>query len=373
MVKVMKKIKILQFPISNRKGGITRYALNNWRYMNKEKFECDFATCSQMLDFAQEILDMGAGLKYISCYAEENEEKFKQELKDVISGGYDVVHLHTANWKSFCAEEVARQCGVKRIIVHAHMTDVLADTGVKREELYEQHMKLREKFNSQMATNFCACSRKAADWLFGEQIEKEKILILKNAIDVKKYVFNENIREKYRKILGIQNHFVIGHVGRLSPEKNQNFLLEVFADVIKRGLDARFLLIGEGPCEYDLRKAASILNIEEKVLFLGAREDVNLLLQAMDVFVFSSNYEAMPLALLEAQAAGLKCIIGENIPEEICITSNVLRLSLNHQKWEECLVEFSEKYERHDMSLTLKSAGYDILEQIKIVEKIYEG
>ena len=119
----MKKIKILQFPIRNTRGGITNYALNNWKWLDKNKFKCDFGTCSKNLSFENEINNLGAKVKYISCYAEQNREQFIKEVKQLfLTEKYDIVHLHTSFWKSFLVEQIAIECKIPKIIVHSHNT-----------------------------------------------------------------------------------------------------------------------------------------------------------------------------------------------------------------------------------------------------------
>ena len=142
----MKKIKILQFPIANSYGGITHYALENWKWMNKEQFQVDFATMSKKLDFADEITVTGSKIHYISCYAEENREQFIKEVNQILDQGYDVVHLHTKQWKSFLVEQICEERGVPRIIVHSHSTRCDANDEEKRKRETEEHYRVRKEF-----------------------------------------------------------------------------------------------------------------------------------------------------------------------------------------------------------------------------------
>lgn len=113
----MRKIKILQFPIANSKGGITQYILQNWKFIDKAKFEFDFATMSKSLDFENELKKTGSKIYYISCYAEDNKEKFVREFTEILSNGnYDIVHLHTKQWKSFLVERIAKEAGIKKLL-----------------------------------------------------------------------------------------------------------------------------------------------------------------------------------------------------------------------------------------------------------------
>lgn len=184
-------MKILQFPIAASYGGITHYILDNWKWIDREKFQFDFATMSKELDFADEILSAGSKIHYITCYAEENEKKFIEEVNGILDQGYDVVHLHTKQWKSFLIEKICMERKVPRVIVHAHSTRCDADDTRVREIETEMHYKVKKLFSASYATDFWACSDAAADWLFGGQIPRNKIRIMKNAVEIKKFSFDE--------------------------------------------------------------------------------------------------------------------------------------------------------------------------------------
>lgn len=347
--------------------------MNNWENIDQNKFEFCFATVRKHLDFEDEILSSGATVKYISCTAENNKEQFIEELTRIFKSGYDVVHLHTSFWKGFLVEEIARDCNVPKIIVHSHSTHIDIADNIKRAETEKIHNIRKKEFNISLATDFCACSNAAADWLFGEQIPRDKIKILKNAIDVDKFIFNKDIRERYRRELGLEGCFVIGHVGRFAYQKNHEFLVDVFYEVSKLNDRARLLLIGGGSIETDIRKKASALGLDNKIIFVGVRSDVNYLLQAMDVFCLPSRFEGLGIVLVEAQAAGLKCIASDTIPDEVCITDNIQMLPLMKQIWTETIFEISNGYERKNIFDEITAAGYNIKEQIKEVEKLYMG
>ncbi|HAN43805.1 MAG TPA: hypothetical protein DCP97_00290, partial [Ruminococcaceae bacterium] len=239
-----KKFKVLQFPIANAKGGVTQYALNNWQYINKDKFQFDFATLSKKLDFADDLAAQGCKIHYISCYAEENKSQFVTEVDKALSEGYDAVHIHTSYWKSFLVEELAVKHKIPKIIVHSHstMVDILDDN--KRASAVELHERQKKNFSADLATHFCACSQAAADWLFGEQIPKDKIKILNNAINVDDFSYNPIIRKEYRRKLGVDNCFVLGNIGRFVYQKNHDFLIDVFNEAAAAIPNAKLLLVG---------------------------------------------------------------------------------------------------------------------------------
>lgn len=367
------KVKVLQFPIANSKGGITQYALQNWKYIDKSRFHFDFATISKSIDFELELKKTGAKLFYLSCSAEEDKEQFIEEFKSIlIEGNYDVVHLHTGFWKSIIVEEIAKDVGIKKIIVHAHNSGVDILDNERREKAELNHFMIRDTINEEIATDYWACSLKAADFLFGDKISKDKIKIMSNAIDVVKFEFNKSLRNEIRSEMGIkENEYVIGNVGRFVYQKNQDFLLRVFQLLCEIRENCRLLLVGDGEKKQEYYNFVKENALEDKVIFTGFRKDVNKLMHVMDIFCLSSRFEGFPISLVEAQAQGLMCIVSNEITVEAKITDLVRYLPLLEDEWVEELIN---QYNVITPRLCLlKDTGYDIQKQIKILEELYEN
>lgn len=175
------------------------------------------------------------------------------------------------------------------------------------------------------ATHLLSCGKEAGDWMFNGK----PYTILNNAIDAQSYRFDKQIREEMREQLGFnQEDFVIGHVGRFNPQKNHNFIIDVFNFVHKKNTAAKLVLVGTGDGQKAIKEKVESLALSDSVLFLGNRTDVNKILQAMDVFLFPSLYEGLPLSIIEAQAAGLPCVISDNVPPECIKTDRVFHYSL---------------------------------------------
>lgn len=369
----MKKIRVLQFPISAN-NGVKQYAENNWKFINRSRFSFDFALVRDLPAIKSDLLATGAGVVELLVSADSQRDRYVEEAVKMLRGKYDVVHLHTSFWKRLLIEEIAMECGIPKVIVHSHSAGVDITDEETRKKAEITHRVLREQFGPSLATDFCACSQVAADWLFGDQIPKDRIIILKNAIDLDKYLFQAQKREYVRKQLGLEDSFVIGCVGRMVSMKNHRFLLEALVHLKHRIPQVKCLLAGEGPLEHDLQETARRLRLEDHVLFLGQRNDIPDLLQALDCFCFPSQFEGLGLVLIEAQAAGLPCLVSPTVPSEALVTPLAQALPLEVGVWVDALCSIArERAERQNMWEPLTAAGYNIQYQIKEVEKLYEA
>jgi glycosyltransferase involved in cell wall biosynthesis len=367
-------IKVLQYPTPQKgKGGLHQFFLNTLKYIDKSKFQFGFLALSkEPLDLHEDVVKYGFKVHYIPLFAEGNEELFTCDLNAILDEGYDAVHLHTSFWRGFLIERVAVKRGIPVIIVHAHSTNVLPKDGEDHEKLTLIHKKNKAEFSAQLATHFCACSKAAGEWLFGEQIPREKIRVLNNAIEVEKFSYNPDTRKKYREELGLKKSFVVGHIGRFGYPKNHEMLIDIMSRVCGIIPNAKLLLIGTGEFHKGIMEKVKALGLSDDVLFLGHRDDIPELLQAMDVFVLPSRFEGLPYTLIEAQAAGLRCLASEFVTNEAGITSNIEFLPYDNDMWVAKIAEIANSnYLRVNMSADIAKAGYDIKEQVKVLEKIY--
>lgn len=326
---------------------------------------------SKHLDFADEILATGSEIFYISTYAEDDKEQFIREFSGLLSRGYDIVHIHTKYWKSCLVEEICKTCHVPKIVIHSHNIGIDILDPVKRDEDRKKYEYIKEQITEDMATDFWACSKAAADFLFGEQIPREKIKIMPNAIDVDKFAYDQHIREQYREKYGLQDCFVIGHVGRFAYQKNHRFLVDAFKEITKKIDDARLVLLGDGELFSEIQEQVKGYGLTDKVTFVGKTDDVAGWYQAMDVFCLPSRFEGLGIVLIEAQTAGLKCLTSTDVPAETHITENIIYLPLEISRWVDAVVDLKKGYHRTDMKGKIRGSGYDISEVIKKIERIY--
>ena len=281
---------------------------------------------------------------------------------------YDVVHVHSGSISIFgIYAYYAKKNGVKKVIIHSH-------SSIEKKSL--RNTILRSVCNVFLKNNvdiYCACSRIAGESKFVESVVKNKLVIIKNGIDVEKFKFNEVTRKNLRDSLNIEeDEFVVGHVGRFSDEKNHAFLIDVFKQIVKLKPNSKLILIGSGELEDTIKEKVIYLGFNEKVIFIGNVNNVYDYYQAIDCFVLPSKFEGLPLVGIEAQASGLSCFFADTITRELSITNLAHYLSLDDSPkvWgnEICL---NDNLERVDMSTDIKRSGYDIKTEIKKIEALY--
>lgn len=362
----MRKLKILQYELNIPKTGAANYMLLNWKFINKDKFQFGFVVRSKYFYTFKDLKESRAIIHYVPEKYGEEPEKFLFHMKQIFLEGYDIAHIHIGRWTGFLIEEMAaKYC--ERVIVHSHSSNCPPF-------LKEKHDELKKAVSDNLVKNFWACSRLAADFAFGKQIPEEKINILKNAIDTFPFRFNRQLRKKYRAYLNLENSFVIGHVGNFHYAKNHEFLLKVFFQFYRKCPNAKLILAGGGNLEQELKDKVRKNKMENAVLFLGVRDDINCLLQAMDVFCLPSHFEGFPLSLVEAQTGGLPCLTSTNVTKEVAITKLLVYLPLNVEIWVQYLFVLRKSCnERRDMSKEISEAGFEIRTQIKMLEKLYCG
>jgi glycosyltransferase involved in cell wall biosynthesis len=206
---------------------------------------------------------------------------------------------------------------------------------------------------------------------------KKNFKIVNSAIDSERYKFNNTTRNKYREELGLKDEIIVGHVGRFTYEKNHAFLLEVFLNIISKNKNFKLVLVGDGPYKLDIIQKVKSLELENKVIFLGLRDDIPEILQMMDIFVFPSHFEGLGRVVIESQAAGLLTFVSDTVPNEVYITDIVKRISLDEpaEIWaNEILKTINNKgsYQRTDKIDCVIKNGFDIRNTIDILISIYE-
>ena len=279
---------------------------------------------------------------------------------------YDVVHIHSGSISALAYIAFSAKInGVKRIIVHSHST---GNAGWKHSMVRILASPILEK----SATDYLACSVSAGKWKFSNKICRNKLKIIKNGIDVNKFRYNSIKRKLIRGELGISNDtMLLEHVGRFSTEKNQLFLIDILNELSKKQDNYKLLLIGSVDDESLIKNKIKYLGLQKKVILLGNVSNVCDYMQAMDIFLFPSLFEGLGIVAIEAQSSGLPVIASENVPEDICITQLVSRLSLdNLDKWVQ-KIENIDVSNRIDVTPDIVNSGYDIIDTAKVIRETY--
>lgn len=292
---------------------------------------------------------------------------YKKEIHtffEVNKGIYDVIWFNCCDLaNSGYIMKQAKITGIRKRIIHAHNTQLM-QTG-KRRYFYSLMHHYWKNHISRYATDFWACSESAGDFFYKAPILKGKAFkIIHNAIETEKYAYDSVTRKQIRETYNLENRYVIGHVGRFQFQKNHEFLIDIFYEYLKLDSRAVLMLVGQGEEEDAIRQKVINLGIEKSVLFMGVRTDVNRLLQAMDVFLLPSRFEGLPLVLIEAQTAGLKCFASKDVITEAAdLTGNVEFISLKEDAdiWAGKIYSQSEQFlNRTQYVKLIIEAGYDI-------------
>jgi glycosyltransferase involved in cell wall biosynthesis len=367
-----KPIRILHIVSIMNHGGIEHLLMDIYRNLDRDKIQFDFLiTRDQKGVFDDEIKTLGGKIFNLIDINNLGYFKFKNQVNEFFKkDDHSIIHCHMNTWAGFFLP-LAKKNDIPIRIAHSH----IADTKLSFKNL---HKYLLKKYHSMLinnnSTHFFACSKDAGKWLFGDEIANNNLKIIKNGIKVDKFKYNKRISDIKRDELKIKdNELLLGHVGRFSEQKNHKFIIEIFDEILELKSDSKLCLVGQGPLLNNIKTLVRKKEIEDKVLFLGDRNDVNELMMAFDVFLFPSFFEGFGIAALESQASGLKTFISNKVPNEINITNLVNRISLDKSKqyWAKEIIKNKEVTSRSSYSLKIVEAGYDINNTVKDIEEFY--
>ncbi|MDW2799767.1 glycosyltransferase family 1 protein [Clostridium boliviensis] len=358
-------IRVLHILQRMEAGGTQALLMNIYKKIDRSKVQFDFLVVYKEKQFYDdEIEQLGGRLYKLSFREDFNLVKFRRELNRFFKehNEYGIIHCHAYTIGYFCLR-AAKKNGVTVRIIHSHSNGIVHDK--------KYYLKLfMQKVYLKHATDFFACSEEAGKYLFKDR----KFSVLNNAIDSEKFIADENTRRIVRSELGVENKFVVGHVGRLHPEKNHAFLLDVFVEIRKKKESAVLLLIGTGPLEQEIKKKVENSGLTEYVFFLKNRKNMNQIYQAMDIFVFPSLFEGLGIVAVEAQAAGVPVVCSEGLPPETEITPLYKRLQLSDgtEKWADEAIKAAQNLAGHrNMQKYVVEAGFDIDATANMIQKYY--
>ena len=355
-------IRILHIVTYMGRGGLESMLMNYYRHIDRSKVQFDFLVHRDFkADYDDEILSLGGNIHHISRLVPWS-GAYKKELKNFFLAHpeYKIVHVHQ-DCLSSVALKCAKECGIPVRIAHSHNSN--QDKNIK----YLIKLFYMRKI-PYYTTNYFSCGKEAGDWMF----RGKSYQILHNAIDSDSYKYNPIIANKIKSELGLENKLVLGHVGRFRAQKNHAFLIDVFHEVKKIEPNSALLLVGDGELQEEIQQKVNSLGLSKDVIFMGSRSDVNQLMQAMDIFVFPSLYEGLPLTMVEAQASGLPCLISNNIPDECILVQDLVKkknITDSAADWANIICSISLNRKQYLQAIT--KAGYNIKYEAEKLQDFY--
>ena len=352
-------------------GGAESLVMNLFRNIDRSKIVFDFAVHTDYRGFfADEVESLGGKIYHFPKYRIINGIKFRKCWKKFFQehqGEYQIIHTHHSSSVAMILK-IAKKFGLYTI-AHSH------SAGWDK-SLIGLGNRLLSHGTRKVADHFFACSYLAAVAEFGKKVadDKSRCEIIANGVPADKYIFNEEIRHTIRKELNLNDDVhIYGHVGRFVYAKNHQYLIKVFNEILKKDPSSYLLLLGDGDLKNEIVDQIEKLGIKDHVLMPGLVKNVNEYLQAMDYFVFPSNYEGLPVVLVEAQASGLRCLKSDVITNEVDVTDLVDALSIKEEPviWAEKILQ-NVDYSRQNTYEIIKKSGFDISSSVSYLTNFYK-
>ena len=362
-------LRVLHSVSNMARAGIETMLMNYYREIDRDQIQFDFlANKPTPGEYDEEIRSMGGRVFVSPGLNPLHFPRYKRYVADLLHGdpSIRIVHAHNEAM-GYYALQSAKDAGLRVRIAHAHNTQIIRD--------YKYPLKLIcKQLLPGAATDYWSCGRDAGIYYYGEKRWNKSGFILHNAIDVSRFGFRKEARERLRRLHDLEECFVIGHVGRFNVQKNHSRLLEIFRETVKAVPEARLVLIGTGELEQSVKEKARAIGIQDKTLFLGQMGDVSEWYQAMDCFVLPSLFEGLPVVGIEAQAAGLPCIFSDQVTDEVLLSPQARRVSLqaNDAQWAgEIVASRSSETDRIRGVNIVRQAGYDIRTEAQKLQEVY--
>lgn len=353
-------IRIFMIGYSSNKGGVEKYIENLCSHFDKTEYRIIYKSDQMIIN----------GITWKCPPNRHNYLKYRIFWhKFYKANKFDIVYYNTCDVVSIDQLKFAKSAGVPVRIIHAHNTGNQQNLQRKMDLFHRVSEYWSRKSLKKVATHFFACSKAAGNWMF----DGIKYRTIKNGIDLRNYEFSEVNRIKCREMYQIGSEILIGCVGRLSPQKNPIFSIKIMNSLLKLNPNARLVMIGEGELHEDIVNEIEHRNLQNNIILTGAIDNVNEWMSAIDCILMPSLFEGLPFVLVEAQAAGLPCVVSSTVSEEANITGLVEYLNLTEETdvWANKIMEVCHK-KRINTTQQLIDAGYSIEDTAKEVSEIIE-
>ena len=361
-----KTVKVLEMLPSLNYGGSQTMIVNLVSNMNRDKVACDFIVDhGDMMAMAPLVESLGSKIYVMPTFKGTNVNEIRKAWNDffIDHPEYKIIHSHSRSYAAIYLD-IAKKHGLKTII-HSHNTS--NGSGLGSVIKYFTQLPLRK-----ISDYFFACSKEAGKWLFGEKITKQdNYYVINNAINTDNYLFNKDIRNQYRKMFELNDEKVFIQVGRMSKQKNYLFTLDVFSKYLQNDDKAKLFIIGDGELFGTIKNKIDELQINDNVIILQHRDDVNCLLQMADVFLMPSLFEGLSVAAVEAQASGIKVLCSDQVDKNVNITGLCEFIPLNEDEWIKHMSE--DLKERTNQKQKIVEAGFDAANNAKWLTDFYKS
>lgn len=362
-------IRVLHSVSNMDRAGIETMIMNYYRNIDRSKIQFDFLCNKAKIGaYDDEIKKMGGrifrtpGLNPIKWF------KYEHYVMDLLKREKDIKIVHSHNGAfSLQAQIAAKKSGIKNRIVHVHGTRIDINCKLPLKLLYK-------KFLKKNCNRYWGCGTEAIEYYFGKAVIKNNnYMLIRNAIEIDKFIYNEEKRKEIREKYNLSDKFVVGNVARFMKQKNHKFTIELFNEILKIEPKSVLMLVGDGELQKKIKEEVKNMKIVDRVIFVGNVSNVNELYNAMDVFLLPSLFEGLPVVGIEAQASGLKCFFSNTITKEVKITNNVKFLDLKKdtlKQWASEIVK-CQNYKRLNMKNEIVEAGYSIKDEADKLQEIY--
>lgn len=348
-------------------GGKKNLVMEYYRHIDRSKIQFDFICDEDSNAIPTEEIEALGGRVYVVPRYQNIIANIKAIEKICKENKYKIAHGYNGTMNIFglyAAWRAGVPVRINESISMAHKSD--KKTIIKN---------ILKPFSKCFATNFMANGEACGKWQFGKLYDEGRVAIFKTVINTDENQFQPELRDKCREEFGLKDNMVIGHIGRLTAQKNTLFILDIFAEILKIEKKARLLIIGDGDLREDMLKKIDDINIKENVLYLGRREDIKQFYNAMDGFLLPSLYEGLPVVGIEAECCGLPMFFSTEIPEESSPCSDIgtfIGLDKSATEWARIVVDKVKRTERKDHSNEVKEAGFDSVTEASKLLGYYE-
>ncbi|NLK23554.1 MAG: glycosyltransferase family 1 protein [Clostridiales bacterium] len=369
-----KPIRVLHILGKRPVGGVGTFLKNMNANVDLNRVKFDYLLCAKepIGEFDTYVMRYGAKVYVLPELKYSNIVVYLKELYYFMrkyATNYDIIHVHVPNIAAFNLY-LAKKFDIKIRIIHSHSIKY-SDSLLKSMRNFLLQVPIRHFANAYMA-----CSVDSAKFLFRKEFFNNKVKIINNAISIQDFLYNEDVRKIKRKELGIDNNMVVGQIGSFLPVKNHNFSIKIMQEILKIKKNSVMIFVGDGVLEKEIKEKVKNIGLSDNIKFLGRRDDIRDLLQAMDVMIIPSLFEGIPLVGIEAQVSGLPIVLSDTITEDLKINDSVHYASIKKspKEWAEIIISaYEQEHSRDNMHEFFKNSGYDIVREAKKLTYTYES